>query len=877
MAARKVLLVGWDAADWKVIHPLIREGKMPNLRRLIENGASGAVATLHPVLSPMLWTSIATGKRPFQHGILGFTEPTADGRGVQPISNRSRKCKALWNTLHQNDLHSIVVGWWPSHPAEPIRGVMVSDRYHRANAPLEEGWPLAEGAVSPRSLTPRLADLRVHPEHLTPAMVEPFIPRAHEIDQDQDKRLAALLRTLAECMTIQSAASWLIEHEPWDFFAVYFEALDHFCHGFTRYHPPRQPWIAERDFDLYHNVVAAAYQMLDEMLGALLKKAGDDVTVIVLSDHGFHPDHLRPMSIPDIPAGPAVEHRDFGIFAIRGPGVRRNMPVAGASILDVTPTILALYGLPVGEDMEGKVLSNAFLETPHVSFLPSWEEIPGDDGRHPPDTRVDAIAVQEMLEQMIALGYLERPEENSKTAAEKTVRELRYNLAQAYQDADRHPEALEVLTQLEKACPDEVRFTVRRFVSCQALGRHDEMRQIAAALERRFDSQPLAAYLNAQVCIAEHRYSEACAALSEIARDSAPSPDLLSQIGDLHVLQRDSHEARKAYKKALALDPDCAPAILGLTRLALRQRKFREATHQALDALSRAHQSPHAHFLLGCALAGMKKFEQAAAAFRTALSFNPNFPEAHRRLARLLRTHLGDPKSAAEHLRLLQVVKERRTLPKSEPSFKIESIRVPRLTSSVSAPDWSRPLVVVTGLPRSGTSMIMQMLDAGGIPVLSDHLREADEDNPRGYFEFEPVKRLLTDSCWLSAARGKAVKIIVPLLSALPAAIPSQVIFCERDLDEILDSQECMLRRKGSLLGSTRRQMLEEEYTRSLKRSKAFLRNRSATTVVTIDYNAAVSNPLLTAQKIQDFLGVTVAVDRMAGIIDPALHRNHAR
>src|SRR5258706_9624440 len=115
LAARggpKVLLVGWDAADWKVIQPLMEAGKMPNVRRLVENGAMAQLTTLHPPLSPMLWTSIATGKRPFKHGIHGFSEPTADGRGVQPVTNLSRKCKAVWNIFQQNGLRSVVIGWW---------------------------------------------------------------------------------------------------------------------------------------------------------------------------------------------------------------------------------------------------------------------------------------------------------------------------------------------------------------------------------------------------------------------------------------------------------------------------------------------------------------------------------------------------------------------------------------------------------------------------------------------------------------------------------------------------------------------------------------------------------------------------------------------
>src|ERR1019366_802737 len=164
MAKNKVFLVGWDAADWKVIRPLIEAGKMPNLRQFVANGCAGQIATLHPPLSPMLWTSIACGKRPFKHGLYGFSEPTSDGRGVQPVTNLSRKSKALWNILNQNDLRSNVIGCCPSHPAEPINGAMVSDHFHRASGPLNRGWPLVPNSVHPPELAGVLAGVRVHPD-----------------------------------------------------------------------------------------------------------------------------------------------------------------------------------------------------------------------------------------------------------------------------------------------------------------------------------------------------------------------------------------------------------------------------------------------------------------------------------------------------------------------------------------------------------------------------------------------------------------------------------------------------------------------------------------------------------------------------------------
>ena len=118
--SQKILLIGWDGADWRAIRPIIDKGLMPHLQGMIERGVHGNLSTISPILSPMLWTSIATGKRPFKHGIHGFTEPDPTSGGVRPITNLARKTKAVWNILQQNGLRSNLIGWWPSHPAEPI-------------------------------------------------------------------------------------------------------------------------------------------------------------------------------------------------------------------------------------------------------------------------------------------------------------------------------------------------------------------------------------------------------------------------------------------------------------------------------------------------------------------------------------------------------------------------------------------------------------------------------------------------------------------------------------------------------------------------------------------------------------------------------------
>jgi predicted AlkP superfamily phosphohydrolase/phosphomutase len=327
-----VLLVGWDAADWKVIHPLLDAGHMPNLARLVERGVMGNLSTLQPILSPMLWTSIATGKRPYKHGVHGFTEVAPETGQVRPISTLSRTTKAVWNILHQQGKTCHVVGWWPSHPVEPLRGAMVGNHFQMAPGTLDAPWPLAAGTVHPPEMAEALATLRIHPHELEGDMLRPFVPRAPEVDQESDRRLHTLAKTIAECASVHAAATHILaSRRDWDFAGVYYDAIDHFCHGFMRYHPPRLDWVSERDFELYSRVVQAAYVFHDSMLGVLVALAGDDATVLLVSDHGFQSDHLRPRSLPNEPAGPAA-HRHLRasphdpVHRLLGRRARRRRP-----------------------------------------------------------------------------------------------------------------------------------------------------------------------------------------------------------------------------------------------------------------------------------------------------------------------------------------------------------------------------------------------------------------------------------------------------------------------------------------------------------------------------------------------------------------------
>jgi hypothetical protein len=181
-------------------------------------------------------------------------------------------------------------------------------------------------------------------------------------------------------------------------------------------------------------------------------------------------------------------------------------------------------------------------------------------------------------------------------------------------------------------------------------------------------------------------------------------------------------------------------------------------------------------------------------------------------------------------------------------------------------------IVVVSGLPRSGTSLMMQMLENGGVAVVTDHIRTADTDNPRGYYEFEKVKRIKHDASWLPETRGKAFKMVSQLLYDLPPSETYRVIFMERNVDEVLVSQEKMLARLGRTPAP--REDMKRSYALHLDRLHAWLRRQANIAVLRVSYNDLVERPATQAECVRAFLGGKGDVARMGGTVDPSLYRN---
>jgi len=190
---------------------------------------------------------------------------------------------------------------------------------------------------------------------------------------------------------------------------------------------------------------------------------------------------------------------------------------------------------------------------------------------------------------------------------------------------------------------------------------------------------------------------------------------------------------------------------------------------------------------------------------------------------------------------------------------------------------YGEPVVVVSGLPRSGTSMLMKMLEAGGVPIVTDGLRTADEDNPKGYYEVERVKDLAqeADRSWLGEARGKGIKVISFLLRSLPDQFNYRVVFIRRDIEEILASQQKMLTRRGEA-DDTPPERMRSHFEDDLWRARYQLTHRPCFELLEVRYREILDQPLEGAQRVNAFLGGALDVEAMAAVVDPQLYRNRA-
>jgi len=803
--SRRVLLVGWDSADWRIIQPLIDAGKMPVLQQLMETGVSGRLASLEPMVSPLLWTSIATGKRAPAHGIYSFTATDISTRKVESVGSHHRKCHALWNILHREGRRSVVCNWFASHPAEPLDGLVISNEFAVVRPGAQSEEPSLRPSVHPAHHWDALRGVRVEPEDIDESTIRLLIPRADEIDQERDARLARLAVLLAENFTVHAAFTFALEQVKWDFAAVYYEAIDAVAHHFMRYVPPLMPGVRRIDAEIYGGVVEGIYRLHDAMLGRLLELAGEEVTVCVLSDHGFHSRERRPAQLPKVPMAITLWHRRQGILVLNGPDLCSDTLIHGAGLLDIAPTILTLLDIPIGEDMEGRVLAEAFVNRPRLRFIPSWETVDGDFARVTHHS--NPLGSSDFLQRLIDLGYLAKEAGAAASAPVEQIIVERYFQALALLDGNRLQEALPLLDELHEKVPERDDFAVSLATVLARLGLIEEADEVVALLEATSLS-PAVPQLRADLEWRRGNRERARKALEAVEQRTNNSVQTLNFAGTTALHLRDIDQAERLFLSSLATERENPGALGGLAFCRIRQGRHSQAAELALEGISLLFHHFYCHYCYGIALAHTGDRSGAIRAFENTLRLNPRFHAARRYLVHLLKREAGAADLVQKHRSLLlqralhQVAmdagrdrlraelragRERRAAERAE-----QRRKSPPPAAAPSQNRGPAEILIVSGPPRSGTSLAMQMLEAAGIPLMIDGVRPADVSNPHGYYEWERIKHLPAHPHLIAEADGRAVKVVSPLLRFLPRRHRYRIILMRRDATKAVASQDQM-------------------------------------------------------------------------------------
>jgi predicted AlkP superfamily phosphohydrolase/phosphomutase/Flp pilus assembly protein TadD len=563
----KVIFLGIDGLDPLAIDLLMSEGKLPNFARLRQDGAYGRLISQKPILSPIIWTTIATGKTPGQHGIGHFVAVDPQTGEKLPVTSDLRRVEALWNIAAKADRRPVVVGWWATWPPETLDGLIVSDHtaYHFL---FEEGFTGAaaqQETTHPPELEAEIAPLLRRPTDLTYEEITPFVdvsPDAFSQPFDLADDLGHFKWALATAKSYRDIGLELWRQEQPALEMVYIEGVDTTSHLFG--HLFRVEGLvgelAEQQ-EKFGRTVEQMYRFADELVGRYLEAMDDDTTLIVASDHGFRLGELHddPSRLRDMRRVSERFHRMEGILYLYGRGVKRHSRIDKPVLVDLAPTVLALLGLPAAEDMPGRVLSEA-LEFPVLPDRIASHEI-GERGEQKGVVR-DAEVDQAVIERLEALGYLGGVQSS----------EGERNLAAIAFEEGRYDDALAIYQRLIEAEPEEPGLRTSLAGALGAMGDYEgALEQLEAALT--LDPLNVEAYHNRAViherqghpglAIADYNtvlryapdYEPSRAALLRLtgsASANAPSSDAEQQASFL--AEKASQAARRGdYETALSL------------------------------------------------------------------------------------------------------------------------------------------------------------------------------------------------------------------------------------------------------------------------------------------------------------------------------------
>jgi predicted AlkP superfamily phosphohydrolase/phosphomutase len=406
----KVLLIGVDAGEWDVLGPLLDQQRLPAFGDMRAHGASGRLRSLEPLTkSPIIWASIATGKVPEKHGISDFFVKRNEKaraaakkdreEGEAPSTSNLWRARPVWDIVGSLGRKVAVVGWWTTWPAQPVTGSMISDY-----AQYDDGsWAARDSKRTyPASLDSLAHALRRSPESVSWAELFQFVAPIDttKVTARQESLLRDLRWIYAADMTFYRIALHLYKTDHPDFMSVYFRGVDAVSHRYWDIDIPAtyNPALTDAEFRWLRTLIPNYYVFTDRMIGDFMNVADSRTNVVVCSDHGFMGGGKGVMA-----------HKLDGMIFMKGPAVKKGVSISGATVLDITPTVLTLFGLPPARDMDGRAIedaltSGAMRKIARDSRLKTYETA----GRKPgSDEPIASPVDEELRERLRSLGYIQ--------------------------------------------------------------------------------------------------------------------------------------------------------------------------------------------------------------------------------------------------------------------------------------------------------------------------------------------------------------------------------------------------------------------------------------------------------------------------------------
>jgi len=477
----RIVVLGFDGMDPQALDLLMSEGKMPNFAKIRQEGAYGRLVSAKPLLSPVVWTTIATGKTPEEHHIGHFVALNEKTGEQLPVTSQMRKVKAVWNMFSEAGKKVDVVGYWATWPAETVNGAMVSDHtcYHFLFSDGATGAPDSTGVTYPPTLLDSLKPMIRRPGDLKMNDLAPFVhvtPEDIARPFDFNDDLSHFKWALATAESYGAIGLHLWKEGPPDLMMVYIEGTDSTAHLFG--HLFRAQNLAgelAQQQARYGQAVEQMYQFADQMLGEYVKAIDDKTTLVVLSDHGFELGVLQedPSKTRDMRRVSERYHRLEGILYMYGNRVKSHSRIEQPSILDITPTLLTLAGLSPARDMPGRVLAEALDIKPEPRTMLSYETGQRVEVANVAAGAKDKAVDPAVLEHLRNLGYLD-------TESPKGDR----NLAAVQFQNGHFAEAAKAYEELVKQNPNDGALRASLGGALGALGRYDEaLQQLNAAVQ----------------------------------------------------------------------------------------------------------------------------------------------------------------------------------------------------------------------------------------------------------------------------------------------------------------------------------------------------------------------------------------------------------